>query len=62
MKLEVYVNGLNEPYEFVGDRIDVLDFELDGDKFKQIRYYDFNKGSESQFIKSELIDKIVEKN
>ena len=62
MKLEVYVNGLNEPYEFVGDRIDVLDFELDGDKFKQIRYYDFNRGSESQFIKSELINKIVEKN
>ena len=62
MKLEVYVKGVNEPYEFIGDRIDVLDFNLAGDDFKQIRYFDFEKGSESQFIKSELITKIIEKN
>lgn len=62
MKLEVYVKGVNEPYQFEGDKIDVLDFQLDGDEFKQIRYYDFNRGSESQFIKSELISKIIHKN
>ena len=50
MELHIRVKGSKDPIIFKGDRIDVLDFEMNGVKYKQIRY--FRKG----FSKSEYIE------
>ncbi len=59
MELSVTLKGKKEPIIFKGDRIDVLDFEIQGVKYKQIRY--FRKGfSKSEYIQSNLIIKMKE--
>ncbi len=60
MEVQITVKGKKEPLVFKGDRIDILDFEMEGVKYKQIRY--FKKGfSKSEYINSSLIMKIKEK-
>ena len=60
MELIITIKGQKDPLIFKGDRIDVLDFEMEGIKYKQIRY--FKKGfSKSQYIDASLITKIKEK-
>ena len=57
MELHIYLKGKTEPAIFKGDRIDILDIELQGKQYKQIRY--FRKGlSKSQYISIDLINKI----
>lgn len=59
MELSITLKGKKEPMIFKGDRIDVLDFEMQGVKYKQIRY--FRKGfSKSEYIQSNLIIKMKE--
>lgn len=59
MKIKITIKGQKEPIIYIGDRIDVLDFEMNGEKYKQIRY--FRKGfSKSDLLKSDLVIKIVE--
>ncbi|WP_195619303.1 hypothetical protein [Clostridium paraputrificum] len=59
MKLRIQVKGKNEPIVFKGDRIDILDFQMNGVKYKQIRY--FRKGfSKSEYIDESLIKRITE--
>ena len=59
MKINVYLKNKKDPIKYTGDRIDVLDFEMDNVKYKQIRY--FRKGfSKSELIMSDLIVKIKE--
>ena len=60
MELLVYVKGRRDPFTYSGDRIiDVLDFEMNGIEYKQIRY--FRKGfSKSELIESELITRMRE--
>ncbi|KEH99416.1 hypothetical protein [Clostridium massiliodielmoense] len=59
MELRVYLKGQKEPVVYKGDRIDILDFEMAGIKYKQIRY--FRKGfSKSELIENYIIKKIVE--
>ena len=59
MEINVYLKNKKDPIKYTGDRIDVLDFEMDNDKYKQIRY--FRKGfSKSELIMSDLIVKIKE--
>lgn len=61
MELHIYLKGKQEPTIFTGERIDVLDMELQGNKYKQIRY--FRKGvSKSQYISVDLIKRIKEVN
>ncbi|MEW9096100.1 MAG: hypothetical protein AB2417_13550 [Clostridiaceae bacterium] len=61
MEVQVFIKGQKEPVVYKGDRIDVLDFEMNGTKFKQIRY--FRGGfSKSELIESDLINRVVEKN
>lgn len=61
MKVKIIIKGQKEPLIYVGDRIDILDFEMNEEKYKQIRY--FRKGfSKSELIKSDLITKITEDN
>lgn len=60
MEIEIFIKEQEEPIIYTGDRIDVLDFEMGGIKYKQIRY--FRDGfSKSELIASNLINKIVEK-
>lgn len=57
MQLEVYLKKEKKPIIFKGDRIDVLDFEREGVKYKQIRY--FRKGfSKSTYIEITDINRI----
>ena len=57
MELKVRVKGKRDYIIFKGDRIDVLDFEMNGVKYKQIRY--FRKGfSKSEYIEADLIKEI----
>lgn len=59
MELRVQVKGKSDPIIFKGDRIDILDFEMNGVKYKQIRY--FRKGfSKSEYIDENLIKRITE--
>lgn len=54
----MFLKGQKEPVVYAGDRIDVLDFEMNNTKYKQIRY--FKKGfSKSELIEEALINKIV---
>jgi hypothetical protein len=60
MEVHIYLKGNKEPVIYKGDRIDVLDFEMKGIKYKQIRY--FRKGfSKSDLVEEAIINKIVEK-
>lgn len=57
MEISVYLKSKKDPIKYTGDRIDVLDFEMDNVKYKQIR--SFRKGfSKSELIMSDLIVKI----
>lgn len=58
MKVNVYLKGEKEPVTYNGDRIDVLDLNMNGVKYKQIRC--FRKGfSKSELIEEKIINKIV---
>ena len=59
MKIQINIKGQKEPIFYIGDRIDILDFEMNNEKDKQIRY--FRKGfSKSELIKESLIKNIIE--
>ena len=57
MEIHIFVKGKPDPVIFKGDRIDVLDFEMQGIQYKQIRYF---KGgfSKSEYIDAKLIKSI----
>ena len=58
MEVHVFLKGNKEAVIYKGDRIDVLDFEMNKVKYKQIRY--FRKGiSKSELVEEESINKIV---
>jgi len=60
MELHIFLKNQTDPIIYKGDRIDVLDFEMNGIKYKQIRY--FKKGfSKSELIEDIGISKIVRK-
>lgn len=58
MEVHVFIKGKKDAVIYSGDRIDVLDFEMNKVKYKQIRYY--RKGvSKSELVEDECINKIV---
>jgi hypothetical protein len=60
MELHIFLKTQTEPVIYKGDRIDVLDFEMNGILYKQIRY--FRKGfSKSELVEENGISKIVRK-
>lgn len=60
MEVHIFLKNQLDPIIYKGDRIDVLDFEMNGTKYKQIRY--FRKGfSKSELVESVGIKKIVKK-
>ena len=59
MEIQISLKGTKEPLVIKGDRIDILDYNMDGIDYKQIRY--FRKGfSKSEYINTSLITKIKE--
>jgi len=59
MEVHIFLKGKKEAVIYKGDRIDVLDFEMNKVKYKQIRY--FRKGfSKSELVETDGIKKIVE--
>ena len=61
MQVLVYLKGKKEPVIYSGDRIDILDFTMNGVDYKQIRY--FRKGfSKSVLVEKKIISKIKENN
>ncbi len=59
MEVSIYLKGKKEPVIYKGDRIDILDFSMNGVEYKQIRY--FRRGfSKSELIQKDLITKIKE--
>lgn len=60
MEVQVFLKEDKEPIIYQGDRIDVLDFQMNGVNYKQIRY--FKKGfSKSELIENDIINEIVKK-
>lgn len=57
MEVYIFLKGKAEPVIFTGERIDILDIELQGKKYKQVRYFR-NGVSKSQYISVDLIKKI----
>ncbi|MFR1708510.1 MAG: hypothetical protein ACLSV2_06390 [Clostridium sp.] len=60
MEVHIFIKGKKEAEIYKGDRIDILDFDMNGVKYKQVRYFK-NGFSKSQLIESSIIDKIIEK-
>jgi len=58
MEIHVFLKGNKEAIIYKGDRIDVLDFEMNCVKYKQIRYFR-NGFSKSELVEEESISKIV---
>lgn len=59
MQISIKIKNSKNPLIYKGERIDILDFEMNGVKYKQIR--SFNKGfSKSELILDELILNIKE--
>lgn len=58
MEVHVFLKGNKEAVIYKGDRIDVLDFEMSGVKYKQIRCFK-NGFSKSELVEEESISKIV---
>lgn len=55
MEIKISLKGKRDFLKFSGDRIDILDFEMNGTKYKQIRI--FKKGfSKSEYIDDKLIN------
>lgn len=57
MKVSIFIKGRRDPVVYEGERIDIMDFNLENIEYKQIRC--FKKGrSQSELILSDLIIKI----
>lgn len=60
MEVHIFLKTKSDPVIYKGDKVDVLDFEMDGIKYKQIRC--FKKGSsKSELVEDTAIKAIVKK-
>lgn len=58
MEIKIYLKGTKEPLVYKGEKVEVLDLELNGESYKQIRVT--NKGrSTSELIVKAVIKRIV---
>jgi hypothetical protein len=60
MEVNIFLKDKKEAEVFKGDRIDILDFEMGGVKYKQVRCFR-NGFSKSELIESSIIDKVIKK-
>ena len=59
MEIEIKLKNSKTPLIYKGDRIDILDFEMNGVKYKQIRCFK-KVFSKSELVLNELILNIKE--
>lgn len=60
MEIHIFLKGKKEAEIYKGDRIDILDFDMNEVKYKQVRCFK-NGLSKSQLIESSIINKIIKK-
>lgn len=60
MKVSIFLNGKKDPIEYEGERIDIIDLNLNNIDYKQIRCFNKKGSSKSELIIKDLINKIVE--
>jgi len=59
MKVSIFLKGKKDPIIYEGEKIDIVDLNLNKVEYKQIRC--FKKGSsKSELILNDLITKIIE--
>ncbi|MGG7059754.1 hypothetical protein ACQPUY_00120 [Clostridium nigeriense] len=59
MKVSIFLKGKKDPIVYEGEKIDIVDLNLNKVEYKQIRC--FKKGSsKSELILNDLITKIIE--
>lgn len=59
MKTSIFLKGKKDPQIYEGDKIDILDLNLNGINYVQIRCFK-NGSSKSELIIKNLINRIVE--
>ncbi|GAB6170244.1 hypothetical protein JCM1393_27040 [Clostridium carnis] len=59
MEIKVFLKGKKDPIVYSGDRIDILNFTLNGVEYKQIRCFK-NGFSKSELIDTKIINKLEE--
>lgn len=60
MIIQIFLKGKRDPIVYQGDRVDVVDFNLNGVDYKQIRCFK-NGISKSELISKDLIINIKNK-
>ncbi|WP_291648092.1 hypothetical protein [Clostridium sp.] len=60
MKVSIFLKGKKDPVVYEGERIDIIDLNLNGIDYKQVRCFNKKGSSKSELIVNNLINKIVE--
>ena len=58
MKVSIFVKGKKDPLIYEGEKIDIVDFNLNGVEYKQIRCFNKKGSSKSELIVKDLITNI----
>lgn len=59
MKVSIFLKGRKDPIIYEEEKIDIVDFNLNGVEYKQIRCFNKKGSSKSELIVKDLIIKIV---
>lgn len=59
MKVSIFLKGRKDPIIYEEEKIDIVDFNLNGVEYKQIRCFNKKGSSKSELIVKDLITKIV---
>lgn len=59
MKVSIFLKGRRDPIVYEGEKIDIVDFNLNGVDYKQIRCFNKKGSSKSELILKDLITKII---
>ena len=60
MKVSIFLKGKKDPVVYEGEKIDIVDLNLNGTNYKQVRCFNKNGSSKSELIVNNLINKIIE--
>ncbi|MCR1950056.1 MULTISPECIES: hypothetical protein [Clostridium] len=60
MKVSIFLKGKKDPVVYEGERIDIIDLNLNGIDYKQVRCFNKKGSSKSELIVNNLINKIIE--
>lgn len=58
MQISIFIKGKKDPLIYEGEKIDIVDFNLNGVEYKQIRCFNKKGSSKSELIVKDLITKI----